>query len=247
MARAQPESAKGARKRPRGSLSREEILEVGLLIAKRDQLTRLTMKRLAEELGVTPMAIYRHFENKAAVIDGVLDLFVRDAAVTEHEASTDPKDWRRWMLLTFGKMFAALAETPGVMPYLSTASRFGPAAMAALDATLSMLRRAGMSERQAVDTFAMMCAYTIGAAGLASVGRAVESGDDPDEHRRQIRLAFELVPRTDFPAVVDAAADLAEVLQSFPFDIGLELLLQREIPTEVTDPEPGVAGHQPQR
>ena len=82
-------------RRPRGSLSREEILEAGLLIARRDELTRLTMKKLATELGVTPMAIYRHFENKAEVIDGVLDLFVRDAAVTEHGASGDPDEWHR--------------------------------------------------------------------------------------------------------------------------------------------------------
>ena len=232
MAEARAKRTVGLGKRPRGSLSREEILEAGLLIAKRDELTRLTMKKLAEELGVTPMAIYRHFENKAEVIDGVLDLFVRDAAVTLHEASEDAEDWRRWMLLTFGKMFTALVETPGVMPFLSTASRFGPAAMAALEAILGVLRRAGMSERQAVDIFAVMCAYTIGAAGLASAWRTVEGAADPDEGRRQMRLAIESAPRIDFPNVVDAAGDLARTLQSFPLEMGLELLIQRSLPDE---------------
>ncbi len=201
MASTRARNAAPPHKRPRGSLSREEILEAGLLIARRDELTRLTMKKLAEELGVTPMAIYRHFENKAEVVDGVLDLFVRDAAVTEHEASATPEDWRRWMLLTFGKMFNALVETPGVMPFLGTAPRFGPAAMAALDATLAVLQRAGMSKRQAAESFALMCAYTIGAAGLASTSRAAESSSDPDEAWRQTRLAIESAPRSDFPAV----------------------------------------------
>ncbi len=217
--------AKKTAKRARGSLSREEILEAGLSIAKRGELTHLTMKKLAEELGVTPMAIYRHFQNKAEIIDGVLDLFVRDAAVTEHE---DPGDWRRWMLLTFGKMFAAMVETPGVMPYLSTASRFGPAAMAALDATLRVLRGAGMSEREAVDSFAMMCAYTIGAAGLASAARVDMS--DPDEGTRQVRLSIESAPRNDFPHLVETAPDLARMLQRFPFEMGLERLLRSEHP-----------------
>ncbi len=134
------------------------------------------------------------------------------------------------MLLTFGKMFTALVETPGVMPFLSTASRFGPAAMAALDATLRVLRRAGMSKRQAVDTFAVMCAYTIGAAGLASAWTTPASADDPDEGRRRMRLTIESAPRADFPNVVDTAADLARILQDFPFEMGLELLLQRELP-----------------
>lgn len=229
MGRARAKSNAVPSKRPRGSLSRVEILEAGLLIARRDELTGLTMKKLAAELGVTPMAIYRHFENKAEVIDGVLDLFVRDAAVTEHDGSEDPDDWRRWMLLTFGKMFTALVETPGVMPFLSTASRFGPAAMAALDAILKVLRRAGMSESQAADAFAVMCAYTIGAAGLASAWAIRENADDPEEGRRLTRLSIESAPRADFPNVVEGAADLARILQRFPFDMGLRRLLEREI------------------
>jgi AcrR family transcriptional regulator len=223
-------AAAAPRKRPRGSLSREEILEAGLLIARRDELTRLTMKKLAEELGVTPMAIYRHFENKAEVVDGVLDLFVRDAAVTEHEASAKPEDWRRWMLLTFGKMFDALVQTPGVMPFLSTAPRFGPAAMAALDSSLAVLQQAGMSRRRAAETFALMSAYTIGAASLASTRRAVERASDPDEARRQTRLAIESAPRGNFPNIVDGAANLAEILHRFPFERGLQSLLQGEVP-----------------
>ncbi len=233
MARARPEKSAVPVRRPRGSLSREEILEAGLRIAKLDELTLLTMKKLADELGVTPMAIYRHFENKAEVVDGVLDFFVRDAAVIEHEASGDPGDWHRWILLTFGKMFGALSETPGVMPFLSTASRFGPAAMAALDATLGVLRRAGMSEREAVDTFAVLCAYTIGSAGLATAWRAAEGTGGSAEGRRQMRLSIEAAPRTDFPNLVETAGDLARILQHFPFELGLELLLRREFPARV--------------
>jgi len=230
MARARERTAVAPGSRQRGSLSRDEILEAGLLIARRDQLTRLTMKKLAEELGVTPMAIYRHFMNKAEIVDGVLDLFVRDAAVTEHEASENPEDWQRWLLLTFGKMFNALVETPGVMPFLSTASRFGPAAMAALDTTLGVLRRAGKSEREAVDAFAIMCAYMIGAAELASAWRAARGQRDSEEGLRQMRLSIESAPRTDFPNIVDGATDLAKTLQSFPFEMGLKLLIQRELP-----------------
>jgi AcrR family transcriptional regulator len=230
MAGAGGGSAVAPARRPRGSLSRGEILEAGLRIAKRDDLTSLTMKRLAEELGVTPMAIYRHFENKAEVIDGVLDLFVRDAAVTGHEPGAGPEAWRRWTVVTFRRMFDALTQTPGVMPFLSTASRFGPAATSALNAILDVLRRASMSEKEAVETFAVMCAYTVGAAGLATAWPDPGGRADPDEKRRRMRLSIESTPRTDFPHVVDAAADLAGTLQRFPLEIGLERLLPRELP-----------------
>jgi hypothetical protein len=88
-----------------------------------------------------------------------------------------------------------------------------------------------MSEREAVDSFALMCAYTIGAAGLASASRAAEAADDPDEGLRQMRLSIESAPRSDFPNVVDGAGDLARILQHFPFEMGLERLLQRELPS----------------
>jgi len=230
MTRSRGSVALAPGRRERGSLSRGEILEAGLLIARRDELTRLTMKKLAEELGVTPMAIYRHFRDKAEVVDGVLDLFVREAAVTDHEASENREDWQRWMLFTFRKMFSALVETPGVMPFLSTASRFGPAAMEALDAILGVLRLAGKSERQAADAFAVMCAYTIGSAGLASAWRAAEGPQDSEEGLRQMRLSIESAPRLDYPNVVDGAADLARILQTFPFEMGLERLMQGEHP-----------------
>ena len=228
MARSRGSTATPPSRRPRGSLSREEILEAGLLIARRDELAGLTMKKLAEQLAVTPMAIYRHFTNKAEVVDGVLDLFVRDAAVTEHEASRNPEDWQRWMLCTFRRMFNALVETPGVMPFLSTASRFGPSAMAVLDTILGVLRQAGKSERQAVDAFAVMCAYTIGSADLASASRAAAGVLDTEEGLRQIRLSIESAPRPDYRNIVDGAADLARIPQSFPFEMGLELLIQGE-------------------
>jgi len=45
-----------------------------------------------------------------------------------------------------------------------------------------------------------------------------------------MRLSIESTPRSDFPNVVDAAADLAVILQRFPIEMGLERLLPRECP-----------------
>ncbi len=82
--------------------------------------------------------------------------------------------------------------------------------------------------RQAVDAFAVMCAYTIGSAGLASASRAAAGVLDTEEGLRQIRLSIESAPRPDYRNIVDGAADLARIPQSFPFEMGLELLIQGE-------------------
>ena len=52
---------------PRGGLSRTKIIESALEIADGDGLEALTVRRLAGVMGVSPMAIYGHFDNKSQI------------------------------------------------------------------------------------------------------------------------------------------------------------------------------------
>lgn len=213
--------------RARGSLTPETILRAGLRIARRDDLGTLTMKKLAEELDVTPMAIYRHFRNKADVVDGILDLFVREAAVTEHAGADHPENWRTWLLLTFSAMRRALVQTPSVMPFFTTLSRLGPAAWATVEEVLAVLRGAGLSDQAAVEAFLGMASYTIGAAGIeaAWMRQAMETTAGIEERRRLARATIELAPKPRCPTVVAVAPHLARAIVAYPFEQGLELML----------------------
>jgi AcrR family transcriptional regulator len=226
-------SGSTSRSKARSTLSREALLEAGLGIARREDLGKLTLKKLADEFGVTPMAVYRHFRDKAEIIDGVLDLFVREAAVTEHEGAKRPEEWRRWMSLTFHGMRRALLETPSVIPFLGTSYSFGPGAMAVLEETLAVLRKAGLSERAAVEAFLTLASYTIGAVGFQAAWQRpppsdVEEELDPDfeERLRQSRLRFESARRSAYPNLVDLAPQLAEAMGEFPFEQGLDRILE---------------------
>jgi AcrR family transcriptional regulator len=226
-------SGRNSRSTPRNTLSREALLEAGLGIARREDLGKLTLKKLADEFGVTPMAVYRYFRNKAEIIDGVLDLFVREAAVTEHQSAETPEDWKRWIRLTFHGMRRALLETPSVIPFLGTSYSFGPGAMAVLEETLAVLRGAGLSERAAVRAFLTLASYTIGAVGFQAAWQGPPSSDaevelDPDfeERLRQSRLRFESARRSSHPNIVELAPQLAEAMGEFPFEQGLDHILE---------------------
>ncbi|NND83320.1 MAG: TetR/AcrR family transcriptional regulator, partial [Gammaproteobacteria bacterium] len=86
--------ATGNGKKLRGHLSRAVITRAGLAVAREDGVQNLTMKRLADELAVTPMAIYRHFEDKSDLIDAVLDSFVQEQNICGH--SVPDKNWTKW-------------------------------------------------------------------------------------------------------------------------------------------------------
>jgi AcrR family transcriptional regulator len=52
-------------------LSRERILQVALAIAEREGIESLSMRRLAQELDVWPMSVYRYFQDKDALLDAM--------------------------------------------------------------------------------------------------------------------------------------------------------------------------------
>jgi AcrR family transcriptional regulator len=210
--------------RTRGALTADAIVAAGLRIARAEDLERLTMKRLAEELGVTPMAVYRYFRNKAELVDAILDRFVQEAAVTRDAG--DPADWQTWLRRTFGAMHRALVETPGVLTYLGNARRFGTGAFQTLDETLGVLLGAGFGGREAVEAYMALTSYTIGAAGMEAAWRGRRDVDDQGADERRTRARIELTSAERFPHAAALAPHLAHLTVEPPFAYGFERLLE---------------------
>src|SRR5947209_5534948 len=70
----------------RRPLTRERILQTGLQMIDQQGLEAFTMRKLAQELGVDPMSIYRHFQNKDALLDGVADVLWEEIELPGSEA-----------------------------------------------------------------------------------------------------------------------------------------------------------------
>src|SRR6187431_559655 len=60
----------------RTPLSRERVLQAAVELADREGPDGLSMRRLAAELGVVPMALYKHVANKDELLDGMIDVVV---------------------------------------------------------------------------------------------------------------------------------------------------------------------------
>ena len=61
---------------PRSPLSKERVLRAAIVVADEGGIESLTMRKLAEELGVEAMSLYYHVANKEAVLDGVVESIV---------------------------------------------------------------------------------------------------------------------------------------------------------------------------
>src|SRR5215469_5043348 len=84
------DATKQAAETDRPRLSRATVVERGLAIGDEDGLEAVTIRRLAAELGVTPMALYWHFRNKDELMTGLAD-----AVWAEFDVNIDPNaDWQ---------------------------------------------------------------------------------------------------------------------------------------------------------
>ena len=149
-------------KHQRGHLSRNGIAQAGLSVARQDGVDKLTMKRLAQALKVTPMAIYRHFDDKSDLIDAVLELFVKENDICNHEIPV--QEWDAWLKRTYTKMYEGLQSMPSVYPYLSSAARFGPSASEVVEQTLLVMQQAGFSFVRATQAANALNGFVIGCA-----------------------------------------------------------------------------------
>jgi len=76
----------------RTRLSRLLVLQAAVALADEDGLEGLTMRRLARQLGVVPMALYKHVANKDELLDGMVDI-----VFGEIESPSIDDDWRSAM------------------------------------------------------------------------------------------------------------------------------------------------------
>jgi AcrR family transcriptional regulator len=92
-----------------------EIIEVSIKIIDKKGIQGLTIKNLSKEIGISEAAIYRHFDNKTAILVAILDVFTdlskMFASIMEtYEASTKEK-----IQFMFGKMIDVLTDSPALI------------------------------------------------------------------------------------------------------------------------------------
>jgi AcrR family transcriptional regulator len=206
--------------RPRGRGQRAHLVAEDLLAAARDIVDRegadrLTLRRLAERVGVAPNAIYTYFTDKSALIDAVLD-----SVLAEVPSDSGGADWREALAqLMRASRFVLLAHG-GLLPYFLSRPMRGPNAIRLGEATLQHLARAGVEGRAAVDAMRILLVYTFGFAA-----QEVPRRDDPHPMERETasREAFRESSEARF------MSSLADPLSKHPgdstFEAGLAWLL----------------------
>jgi AcrR family transcriptional regulator len=121
-------------------LSRERILATAVAFADREGADSLSMRRLAQELDVVPMALYKHLANKDEMLDGMLDV-----VVSEIDAARTDTDWKTAVRDRILSARRALLRHPWASRVMESRTQPTPVVMAYMDSMIGMFNAGGFT------------------------------------------------------------------------------------------------------
>lgn len=160
------------KREPKIPLSRERVLRAAINVADRGGLDSLTMRRLAQELGVEAMSLYYHVANKDEVLDGMADSLIEEinALVAGLEQEGDWKRDLRERILTARRVFLQHPWAPGV---LETRTTMSAPVLIYFDSLLGLMRSGGFSY-----DLAHHALHALGSRALGFTQELFDPGDD---------------------------------------------------------------------
>jgi AcrR family transcriptional regulator len=198
---------------PRRSLDLDQIAAAALELVDREGVDALTIRRLAEELGVGAMTLYGYVRTKEEIAEHLSELALRELEI--------PADgpWDERLAQIFRNLRALLWRHPAVAYLDAVQPLSGPSAFRAADAALGILRGAGLSRRDCVQGMSNLINFTFGAA----LFRLVQASDS--EPRRDYERRIRLAEMNGLPHIADMAAEMLDRCGDDEFETGLQALI----------------------
>lgn len=234
-----------ARSRRTVPLTREAIVAAAVSAAADGSLSTLSMRGLAEELQVSPMALYAHVSDKDDILDEILD----DALARHAAPLPAAEDWREWIIEFAEQLHVVLTEHPQLLDRYCRRPVGVNAALRRMEAALAVLADAGFDDDSAVEVFATVHTVTLGFTalevarrGAVNTARAARASTDLDPSSPRYWTAFfaTLAPER-FPHLARMRPDLASFTSADRFRRVLGSLLAGVSPQRPQQPasEPG--------
>ena len=140
-------------------LSRDRVFRGAMAVADAGGIGALTIRTLAQSLGVKPMSVYYYVANKDEIIDAIVDL-----VFAEIELPVAGGEWRFEMTRRANSARAVLRRHPWATALLQSRINPGPATLRHHNAMIGSMREAGFSLEQTAHAFALIDSYVYGFA-----------------------------------------------------------------------------------
>jgi AcrR family transcriptional regulator len=185
-------------------------------IIERDGIEALSMRRVATELGSSPMAIYRHVRDKDELLVLVLDALAQD--VPRPELSSDP---RTRLAQVCRAMHDGLAEHAWIVDVLAQGDLIAPSILWLIEEIVAGLRECGLSGAEAADGYRAIWQFTVGELMIRrGVARTAALGRMPF-----VISVLTNVDPNELPALAAVSGEWVRARDRDAYDIGLRALI----------------------
>jgi len=171
-------------------LTRDRVLDAALAVAEREGLERFSMRLLARELDVSPMALYRHVANKDDLLDGLVERLLDQLQLPD-----DSLPWDKRLRVLAAELRALAHRHPGLFGLLLRRRAVGADATRAREAALRALRDGGLDPEAAARRERLLSTVIMGFALSEVAGRFAGLDVDEEFDEALSLLAGLVVPR----------------------------------------------------
>jgi TetR/AcrR family tetracycline transcriptional repressor len=226
----------------RARLDRNLVVDAALAVADDEGLEAVTIRRLAQELSVTPMALYWHFKDKDALLAAVADR-VWDDTVVELDRSIavagpgrDEDGWLR-LRLTLEALITAMRRHPAVAASVPSRVVECEAGLSVTERTLAFLADRGFDASRSAEVARFVLCSAVMLVDSQPGAEVPDSGDRQEVQRRK-QIALASLPAGRYPHIVAAAPYLTDcTAPDSYFDRGIDLVVAGVISEAPADPE----------
>jgi AcrR family transcriptional regulator len=209
----------GARAHSRIPLRRDRVLRAAVTLSDEGGIECLSMRRIAQEFGVVPMALYKHVANKDDMLDGMVDV-----VFSEIDMPPSGTDWRTAMRQRAISVRAALSRHPWAIGLTESRMKPGPANLRHHDAVVGCLREAGFSIEMAIHAYSALDSYIY---GFALQERSLPF-DTPEEVGDVAEIMLQQFPADEYPYLKETIVEHINKSgweYADEFEFGLDLIL----------------------
>ncbi|MFJ9854780.1 TetR/AcrR family transcriptional regulator [Streptomyces sp. NPDC101150] len=199
-------------------ISREEIIETARRIVAEQGVDRLTMRRLATEIGSTPMALYHHVRDKEELIVLLLDDYAA-RTLRRRELPTRP---RERIIAAATAIHEALAACPWIVEALTADDLMSTTALWFVEQIVDGLVECGLSADQAVHGYRAIWYYTAGEILVRTTAARRRTDNDRATYREQV---FADLDPSELPRLAQVADRWAPLTAQDTYQDGLRALI----------------------
>ncbi|MFJ5679686.1 TetR/AcrR family transcriptional regulator [Streptomyces sp. NPDC093097] len=163
-------------------ISRQEVIDTARRIVAEQGVDRLTMRRLATDIGSTPMALYHHVRNKEELLVLLLDDYTAQA-LHRPELPAQP---RERIVVAAAAIHDVLAACPWIVEVLTADDLMSASALWFVEQIIDGLVDCGLSPERAVHGYRAIWYYTAGEIVIRTTAARRRADDDRPTYRDQV-------------------------------------------------------------